>query len=107
MNRDSIIPVDKFSPSDTDIILMDTNILIKLFYPLYYDKNNDKYDVLYKNLLNSKCSLLISSIQISEFVNKCIKYNYDVYCKTHPDNKNTSFDFKRDYRSVSDYKDKM
>lgn len=99
------IPLDSFTPKSTDKILLDTNILINLFFPLDYETTNSKkYETLFSNLLAQKSCLLISSIQISEFINRCIRIQYKLY-----QNKinASSFEFKKDYRSTKDYCNKM
>ena len=46
-----IIPLDSFSPEPSHKILLDTNILINLFYPTNFESVSDKYATLYKKLL--------------------------------------------------------
>lgn len=98
-------PLDSFTPKPTDNILLDTNILIDLFFPLDYETTSSKkYETLFGNLLARKSRLLISSIQVSAFINRCIRIQYKLY-----QNKinSLSFEFKKDYRSTDDYREKM
>ena len=63
-----------------------------------------EYNDLYKKILKSKSNLIISSIQVSEFINKCIRLQFDLYKK---DQGNSKMEFKKDYRSTEDYKNSM
>lgn len=102
--KNNKIPLDSFNPRSTDKILLDTNILIDLFYPLDFETTSNKYEILFNNIIKSKCCLLVTSIQLSEFINKCIRIQYKLYQRTIND---TSLEFKRGYRSTVDYREKM
>lgn len=99
----SKIPIDKCQLTKDDFILLDTNILLYLFYPNIPQNHMTAYAKLWGMLQESKANLLISSIQISEFVNRCIRSNYAIYNEEHEKNK----DYKKDYRSTEDYREKM
>ena len=81
-----------------------TNILLNLFYPLDFESTSNKYEMLFENLFKKKSHLLISSIQISEFINRCIRIQFKLYQNA---TKDTTLEFKRDYRSTNDYRKKM
>ena len=81
-----------------------TNILLNLFYPLDFESTSNKYEMLFENLIKKKSHLLISSIQISEFINRCIRIQFKLYQNA---TKDTTLEFKRDYRSTNDYRKKM
>lgn len=93
-----------FSPKKEDIIIFDTNVIIYLFHPIDYNNTHQEYNDLYEKILQSKARLIISSIQVSEFINKCIRLQFDLYKK---DQENTKMEFKKDYRSTEDYKNSM
>ena len=78
---------------------MDTNILIKLFFPVGFDNRNKPYEDYYKKLLSSKCTLVLTSVQVSEFINRCIRIQHNLYITEHPD----ACDFKKDYRITENY----
>lgn len=59
---------------------------------------------MYKIILKSKANLIISSTQVSEFINKCIRLQFDLYKK---DQGNSKMEFKKDYRSTEDYRNSM
>ena len=84
--------------------MLDTNILIKILYPAMNDKRIAPYETLYAKILSAKSKLLISSIQISEFVNRCIRFQFALYADS---NESKGLDFKKDYRSTEDYKNSM
>lgn len=96
--------IDSFRATSEDIVLVDTNILIKWFYSFDFSEKSDKYERLYQELLKAKSHLIISSIQVSEFINKCIRIQYKLYCDNHP---GEEIDYKKDYRNTEDYREKM
>lgn len=102
--KNNRIHLDSYTPNTSDKVLFDTNILIDLFYPLNFESTSDKYDILLQRLINEKSHLLITSIQISEFINRCIRFQYELY-KTSIGN--NSIEYKKDYRSTDDYREKM
>lgn len=102
--KNNKIPLDSFKPKPSDNILLDTNILLKLFYPIDFETTSDKYETLFHNLLKEKSHLLISSVQISEFINRCIRIQFNLYQNTINDH---TLEFKKDYRSTEDYHEKM
>lgn len=102
--KNNTIRLDTFKPKSSDHILLDTNILLDLFYPLNFESTNNPYETLYANLLREKSHLLISSIQISEFINRCIRLQFNLYQEAVH---NPALKFKKDYRSTDDYREKM
>lgn len=95
--------ITSFTPKVDDTFLLDTNVLIKIFYPTLGAHNSAPYIKFYQKIRKAKSKLLISSIQLSEFVNRCIRFQFDLYKESHPEIKN----FKDDYRDTSDYQDSM
>lgn len=92
-----------FKPDKRDILIMDTNVLIKLLYPAMSSRNSAPYEKLYQDILSSGAKLIISSIQISEFVNRCIRFQFGLWKDLQQDD----VDFKGDYRESEDYHDSM
>ena len=92
-----------YTPVASDTFLLDTNILIKLFYPVDFDNKSEPYEDYYRKLLSAKCTLALTSIQVSEFINRCIRIQYNLYKNEHPE----VADFKRDYRGTEDYANRM
>lgn len=91
--------ISSYIPKLEDIFIFDTNVLIKIFYTPLGTRNSAPYINFYGKIMKSKSKLLLSSIQISEFVNRCIRFQFDLYRDSHSDIKN----FKEDYRNTDDY----
>lgn len=105
MPKSRITSLTDFIPHKDDVITLDSNILIKLLYPAMCENAAiSAYEALYATILKVKCRLIISSVQISEFINRCIRFQFELYKKSSGD---VSLDFKRDYRSTDDYKNSM
>lgn len=96
--------ISSFSPQKSDTITFDTNILIKLLYPVNYKNTYLAYENLFNEILHKKSNLIISSIQISEFINRCIRLQYTLYIE---ENNLSNYDFKSHYRETTDYRDSM
>lgn len=96
--------IQNYSPDKDSILTFDTNILINLFHAVDYNGVYDKYGKLYEKAKKIGSTLIISSIQISEFVNRCIRLQFDLYKK---DKGTPELDFKKDYRNTDDYRDNM
>lgn len=92
-----------YNPLKDEIVVFDTNILIKQFYPVFFSQNSDIDDV-FKKIRKENCRILLSSIQVSEFINRYIRIQFELYKKAQGDN---SLDFKRGYRYTPDYKLQM
>ena len=92
-----------YTPKSEDVFIFDTNVLIKIFYNTLGSRNSAPYINFYGKVLKSKSKLLLSSIQLSEFVNRCIRFQFDLYKESHPNIQS----FKEDYRDTKDYKDCM
>lgn len=99
--RTSKIKANEYSPTENDTLIMDTNILIKILYPVNYKNNFQAYEEIYSKAIESKSKMLISSIQISEFINTCIRLQFNLY------RDGQDMDFKKDYRSTEDYRNNM
>lgn len=99
----NIYSINSYTPSDNESFLLDTNVLIKIFYPTLASRNSAPYIDFFNKIQNRKAPLLISSIQLSEFINRCIRFQFDLYKKSHSDIKS----FKEDYRNTDDYKECM
>lgn len=67
------------------------------------DKNSKPYIELYGKIMSIQSNIFISSIQISEFVNRCIRFQFDLFKETHSEIQ----DFKSDYRNTDDYRNSM
>lgn len=61
------------------------------------------YQLLWGKILKSNTRLILPAIQISEFINRCIRFQYALYKA----DKSNDFDFKKDYRNTDDYRKNM
>ncbi len=89
----------KISPSDH--VFIDTNILIFLFSPSFVNSNKfqvKKYSTIFQTMVEKKCTLYLNEVVISEFINRCMRLDF-----AHNFNTDGSKDYKRDYRSSSEY----
>lgn len=99
----STINISSFTPQKDQTFILDTNILIKLFYPIIPSSPIKEYEDLYSKILSVNSTLLISAIQISEFVNRCIRFQFELWKEKQDKN----VDFKKIYRETSDYRQSM
>ena len=83
-----------YVPKEEDIFLFDTNILIYIFYPVMNSFSTKTYVTLYTQALKNKCTLVLPAIQLSEFINRCIRFQFELYRDTQ--DKNAIIDFKKD-----------
>lgn len=104
MRKQNKIPIREFQPKADDVITFDSNILIKLLYPAMCENNISVYEHLYSDILREKSRLIITSIQISEFINRCIRFQFELYKKSISD---PFLEFKKGYRNTEDYKSCM
>lgn len=95
--------MSSYTPKKEDLFILDTNVLIKIFYPTLGARNSTPYIQFYQKIRKVGAKLLISSIQLSEFVNRCIRFQFDLYKGSNPGIQN----FKDDYRNTEDYKNCM
>ncbi len=95
--------IQDFKPTKQHKFIIDTNVLIKLLYPAMSSKNTIPYENLYQSIIKSKAEIIISSIQISEFVNRCIRFQFNLWAEDNI----SSLDFKSDFRETCDYRESM
>lgn len=48
--------IDKFVPNSDQTLLFDTNILIKLLYPIDFNGDVDKYTILFEKIKKAKAN---------------------------------------------------
>ena len=99
MSNRRVISMQKYQPSKNESVLIDTNILIDQFYPTDFSPHQEIDDVFTK-LRKEKSKILLSSVQVSEFINRYIRIHFSYYKKREGIN---NLDFKKDYRSTPDY----
>jgi predicted nucleic acid-binding protein len=95
-----------YNVNQDDKVFIDTNILIFLFSPDFVSSKEyqiDKYSNIYGKLIENNCELFINSHVVSEFINKCLRIDFE---KNFQDEEKTK-DFKKDYRESQRYRDTL
>lgn len=99
----STTAIQHFKPNKQHKFIFDTNVLIKLLYPAMSGGNTLPYEKLYQSIIRANSEIIINSVQISEFVNRCIRFQFSLWADDH----HPHSDFKSDYRETSDYRESM
>jgi predicted nucleic acid-binding protein len=97
MDFSSMYKIDK-----NEKVFIDANILIFLFSPDFVSSREyqvDKYSKILELLITNNNELYINSLVISEFINRCLRIDFE---KNFQD-RNRTKDFKRDYRDSDSY----
>lgn len=85
-----------------DQVFIDTNILIFLFSPSSIIKSPTyqikKYSAVFTKLIENKCNLYVNSHVVSEFINRCLRDDFN-----NNFNINGDKNYKKDYRGSGDY----
>lgn len=95
--------IKDFHPQKGQLFVMDTNVLIKLLYPLLSSSNTIAYENLYAAIHKKQAKVIISAIQVSEFINRCIRFQFDIWRM----DQDKDADFKNDYRNTDNYRNAM
>ncbi len=101
MDFSNLYKIDK-----NDKVFIDTNILIFLFSPDFVNSQEyqvEQYANIYGKLIENECELFINSHVVSEFINKCLRIDFE---KNFQD-RDRSKDFKKDYRTSSRYEQSL
>ena len=89
--------------NNNEKVFIDTNILIYLFSPDFVssnERNIEQYSKILEILLEKNAQIYISSVVVSEFINRILRIDYEKKKDTYPD-------FKRDYRGSNEYKETL
>ena len=99
----NIIDVNTYNPNESDKLFFDTNIWMFLFCPIGSYKKDmvKKYDGFLKRAIQSKTSIFISSLVLSEFFNAYTRLEFNILKRRDSANYQ---DFKRDFRGTEKYK---
>lgn len=98
-----IIDISTYVPLESDKFFFDANVWMYLYCPIGNYKKHiiDKYSKFLKKAIQSKSSIFISSLMLSEFFNAWIRLEFNIL-------KNTQsleyVDFKKDFRRKDVYK---
>lgn len=85
----------KFKPDEK--LLIDVNVLIYL-----QTGTTKKYDQMWELASRQNNELYITTLSISEFINRHIRSGYSQYCREHNKSENT-FNFKKNYQSTDHF----
>jgi len=100
----STVNIDTFVPKKDHVFILDTNVLIKIFYPMDSSSKGAPYIDLYSKICKLHSVIIVSSVQISEFINRCIRFQFELW---KYESQNMSADFKKDYRETKNYRESM
>lgn len=99
----SVLDIKSYSPNKTDQFFIDANILFYLYCPLGdYPKNIiDEYSVFIKKVINSGSKIFISSLVLSEFINRFGRLEFELWKSTIG---NPRKDYNRDFKKSNEFK---
>jgi predicted nucleic acid-binding protein len=103
MTRDNFLNAQEYVPKETDIFLVDANILLSFFTPFGdHDKNiGEQYErFILRAHYNSK--LVVTSMTLSELIYRNLKNKYEIYNRTN----NTHISY-RDYRKLQEFGEEL
>jgi len=92
-----------YNISKNEKVFIDTNILIYLFSPDFVssdEKYIEQYSKILDILLQNDAKLYISSVVVSEFINRILRIDYEKNKDVYPN-------FKQDYRKSEKYKETL
>ena len=92
-----------YNTSKNEKVFIDTNILIYLFSPGFVSSNEkyiEQYSEILDILLQNDAKLYISSVVVSEFINRILRIDYEKNKDVYPN-------FKQDYRKSEKYKETL
>jgi len=109
-NCRNIINVENYTPVDEDKFLIDANIWIYLFEPL--EKSDEQMQEIYTNffdkLRKANCNIYVTAQIISEFINKLLRIEFQIYKDYIKEMDPSFFDTKKfefnDYKQIPEYK---
>lgn len=101
----NVYDIAKYKIDVSKKYMLDTNVLINIYYNQISTTQKREYVSFYQYLKEKQANILVSSIQISEFINRCIRFQYDLYKRNNRED--SEFKFKNDYRATDDYRQYM
>jgi predicted nucleic acid-binding protein len=98
MNK--IIDIRTYQPKADDRFMLDANIWLYLYCPLgnYNQTAIQDYDGFLKRAISVKAAIWVSSLILSEVINRWLRLDSAIFKKLH---KKRNMDFKRDYRRTA------
>ncbi len=101
------IDIRHYNVTGQDSFFFDTNIWLYIFGPMAGTNATKQsvYSNFYKEVLSRDAKIFISSLVISEYINRVLRIGFsqwkDINHNSQP------LDFKKDYRPTQDYKDQL
>ena len=94
--------IKDYEPCNDDRFFFDANIWIGLFVSLggWHSEIRGQYDGFLKKVIEKKATIYISSLILSEFINRYLKLEYNLYV-AYSGNENMRL---KEYREEEDYK---
>lgn len=91
----NIQDINSYSFSKNEAFLIDANIWMYIHHPRYLNYNECKtYSNALKKILNNGCCILLDVLILSEFINNCLRYEYNLINNKLTKSKNKSITFK-------------
>ena len=104
----NITPINEYSPSFNDTFLFDNNIWIYLLCPLsnFDQRQQSIYSDFLRNVLLAKSTIYVTSLILSEFVNRCLRFDYNQW-KKYPENIQYGLDYKTNFIGSDAYRESV
>lgn len=101
-----IIDISQYNPLENDKLFFDANIWMYLYCPIgnYKKDTVTRYAGFLKKAIQSKSSIFISSLVLSEFFNAWVRLGFNILKNKQP---KQYIDFKKDFRNTKLYKDEV
>lgn len=98
--------VSKHEVASVNSYFFDANIWLYLFAPIhsYELPKQEEYARLLSNIKSRNATIFLSSLVVSEFINRRLRMGFDQWKDSVGD---SSLQFKRDYRNTTDYKETL
>lgn len=98
-----ILDIKTYQLKADEKFLLDANIWLYLYCPLgnYRQTAIQGYDGFLKKAIGVKATILVSSLVLSEVINRWLRLDFGIYRKLH---KKKNMDFKTDYRPTANCK---
>jgi predicted nucleic acid-binding protein len=96
------IDISTYIPKNTDNFIIDTNIWLYLFCPIgsYNALTINYYEKFMVKIIKNNSKIFITSLIISEFINRYFRIDFDIKKNLDPINFK---DYKRNYRGSADF----
>ena len=99
----NIVEIDTYIPTADEKFFFDANIWLYLYCPIgnYNNEIVKKYASFLKKVIQSKSSIFISALVLSEIFNSWLRLEFNILKEKYP---SKYVDFKKDFRNTQEYK---